>query len=378
MTTTQPTPVKPRRLKNPKHDDYIEALKKLGYEFMLNLLDNSIEVNGERLTDVVAATIRDKMRDQGFKRYMSAMEDAYTHEAAKNSYHPVRHYLSGLSYDGGNYISQLSTYFTDKHDVFHIYLRRWLIGAVAKIHTGAQNMMLVLEGPQNIGKSYFARWLCPIPGMFIDAPINPDNKDDLIKLCTKWVWEVGELDATTRRASRAALKWFISCETITVRKPYGKHAITKPALSSLIGTFNNEGGILTDPTGNRRYWVCSLTGIDWHYSTDIDINMVWAEAQQAYLDGEAWQLTPDEAKRQEEINEDFMIEDPIENLVKKHFTITYNGNDWTATADIMNTLQNNGLTGSLKTNQMYLSATLKKLGLEKARFKGIQGYYGIK
>ncbi len=106
--------------------------------------------------------------------------------------------------------------------------------------------------------------------------------------------------------------------------------------------------------------------------------MVWAEAQQAYLNGEAWQLTPDEAKRQEEINEDFMVEDPIENLVKKHFTITYNGNDWLATADIMNVLQNNGLTGSLKTNQMYLSATLKKLGLEKARFKGIQGYYGIR
>lgn len=373
-----PQPAKAKRRVNPIHDDYIKALSDLGYEFKLNLLDNSIEVNGERLTDVTAATIRDKMRDRGFKRYMSAMEDAYTHEAANYAYHPVRDYFAELKYDGGNYINQLATYFKDQHSVFHIYLRRWLIGAVAKAHRGTQNMMLVLEGPQNIGKSFFARWLCPINGMYLDSAISPDNKDDLINLISKFIWEVGELGATTRKADREALKGFITREVVTVRKPYGKYSITKPSLASFVGTFNNEAGILSDPTGNRRFNICSLTEIDWHYAHDIDVNSVWGEAQTAYQSGESWHLTPEEAKRQVEINKEFEVEDPIENLIIKHFTVTFDQGDWTATADIMSVLQNNGLTGNLKTNQMYLSTTLKKMGLEKYKFNGIWGYKGIK
>ena len=372
--------LKPKRKAKirPKHADYIQMLANLGYTFRMNLLDDSIEVSRERMTDALAATIRDQMRDAGFYAHLSAMQDAYIHEARRNPYHPVRDYLAGLQYDDGNYISQLAAYFKDKHSIFHTYLRRWLIGAVARAHTGAQNAMLVIEGKQDIGKSTFVRWLCPILNMYLDKNINPDNKDYDIFLITYWVWEVGELGATTRRADREALKSFISREKVDVRVPYGHYPITKSALASFIGTFNNEGGILSDPTGNRRFNVCSLTEIDWNYSTDVDVNMVWAEAQAAYFAGEQWRLTGDEKLKQQDVNEEFMVEDPIENLLRKHFTITRNNIDWIPTVDIMNTLQGNGLTGNLKANQMYLSATLKRMSLEKAKFNNVWGYRGIK
>lgn len=43
-------------------------------------------------------------------------------------------------------------------------------------------------------------------------------------------------------------------QEITLRKAYTKYDITKPAITSFIGTINEDGaGFLTDTTGNRRY-----------------------------------------------------------------------------------------------------------------------------
>jgi len=366
---------------HPGHDDYIQALKRFGYEFRMNMLDNSVEVNNERITDALASKIRDQMRDHipSFRRYLEAMEDAYTAEAMDNPYHPVKDYLFALKYDGGNYITQLTAYFKDKHGMFPTYLRRWLIGAVAKVYSGAQNMMLVLEGPQNIGKSYFCRWLCPVPTMYIDAAINPDDKDSDISLITRWIWEVSEVGATTRRADREALKAFITREVVTVRRPYGRFAMVKPALASFLATFNDEFGILADSTGSRRFNICPLTEIDWNYAIDVDVNSVWAEALAAYQAGEPWHLTQAEACKRDEINQEFTLVDPIEDLLKKCYTLSGNVTDWISTTEILSTLSNAGLNGGhSRANAMALAGTMKRLKIVKRSFNAIKGYEGLK
>jgi len=379
-TTTQKTTIVTPKNSRLTSADYIKELAGLGYTFRMDLRDDSIYVSGERLNDALAAEIRVRMRDKKaiYTKRIRAFEDAYIAEARGNSFHPVKDYLGGLTWDGGNYISQLATYFEDKHNMFHIYLRRWLIGAVAKAHTGYQNMMLVLEGPQNVGKSYFVKWLCPISGLYVEAPISPDDKDSLISLATKWVWEVGELGATTRKTDREALKFFLTIELVTVRKPWGKHAMDKPALASFIGTFNDEGGVLSDPTGNRRFNICSLTKIDWNYSTDVDVNMVWAEAQQAYFDGEQWHLTADEAKQQAKINQEYEIQDPVEDLIKEHFDITHNPFDFSPATDILSMLQDAGIRESSIGMSRRIAATMKKLNVEKHRTTTARGYKGIR
>lgn len=361
--------------------DYLEELKNFGYDFKMDLRDDSIYVADERLNDALAAEIRVRMRDKKavYTKRIRHFEDAYIAEARANSFHPVKDYLSTLEWDGGDYITQLCTYFQDKHDMFHIYLRRWLIGAVAKAHTGYQNMMLVLEGKTDIGKSFFTKWICPVPGLYVEATINPDTKDCLLLLITKWVWEVGELGATTRRADREALKSFITKEIVTVRKPWGRHAVDKPALSSFIGTFNDEGGVLSDPTGNRRFNICSLEAIDWNYATDIDVDLVWAEAQQAYFDGEPWRLTRDEAKRQIEINLEYEIQDPVEDLIREHYDFTNNPDDFTAVTDILATLQVNGIRESSIGLSRRIAAIMKKNNIEKGKDKTrtSRGYRGV-
>ena len=366
-----------------KSAEYVQALGRLGYTFRLNILDDSIEVNGERISDVLAAKLRTEMRDLGYPR-VNVMEDAYIATAYSNRYHPVRDYLKQLKWDSQPHIAYLAGYFTDKHQHFSDWIRRWLIGAVARVYEPTQNRMLVLDGPQGLGKSFLVAWLAsPLPEYAVEAPIDPANKDSWMRLINKWVWEVAELGATTRRADREALKHFLSVQYATVRVPYGRYDLHKPALASFIGTVNNEAGILSDPTGNRRFMISHLTGIDWNYARDLQPDNIWAEAHEAYLAGEPWHLTAAELQAAQAINAEYEIEDPFEGLVKKYFHIdALNTMQWMPTAEILDILVGHGLTGPRRSNSMQLANCLNALGLEKKKRQNIHGqkvwgYVGI-
>ena len=385
----------------PKMADYIETLAELGYTFKWNEGDDTIEVNGAPIDNGLAAEIRARMRDLGFSR-IQALEDAYTAYAYHNRYHPVRAYLTGLQWDGQNHVAKLSRYFKDVHprivygskagSIFQTWLVRWLIGAVAKIFEAGtvrgQNPMLVLDGPQNLGKSTFVRWLgSPLPNLFIESAIRPDNKDHDRYLATKWVWEVSELGATTRRADREALKAFISCVDVTFRKPYDRHPVVKPAMASFIGTINNEAGFLTDTTGNRRFLSVTLEAINRAYINDIDVNQVWAQAYALYRQGEPWQLLPQELEMRDALNTGYEVEDPLEGWVLKYYMIdpdnseTYqqdkDGAWFMTTADIAGYLGTMGISGSTLSIQQRLATTLKSLGLREGRAGGTRGRRGF-
>lgn len=359
----------------------INYLAGLGYSFRLNLCDDSVEVGGERISDVSRAQMRCQLRDAGLGKYLAAADDAVIASAASQPYHPVLDYFKSLTWDQQPHISQLAAHFSDTNGVIGLYLRKWVIGAVARAYTGVQNAVLVLDGAQGLGKSQFVRWLCPLPKLFVDANINPDDKDSALLAVRSWIWEVSELGATTRRADVEALKGFLSREVFTVRAPYGRFEIVKPGLTSFIGTVNNAFGVFSDSTGSRRYWATTLTAIDWAYARVIDINQVWAEAHAAYLSGESWKLATDEAQQARTINEDFAVPDPVEDLLRKYYRLDPAREDkWLSSADILTTLQNGGLGMNARANAMHLSATLKRLGHRKklGGDKGkINGYVGI-
>jgi putative DNA primase/helicase len=366
----------------------INALNQLGYYFRLNEADDSVELNGERITDVMRATMRSKLRDVGLSRHLAAAEDAWIMDAGRNRYHPVRQYLDGLKWDGANWITRLTEYFDDvpyratngkEHHLLPTYLRKWLIGAVARAYTGCQNAVLTLEGRQGLGKSRFAKWLCPIAGMYRDAPVNPDDKDSQTALLSAWIWEIGELGSTTRRSDVDALKGFLTRELVTVRPPYAHYDIKKQALANFLATVNNSSGFLSDPSGNRRFWAVTVRMIDWGYA-DLDVNQVWAEAAAAYRQGEEWTLSSDEAELAASQNEAFEVPDPIEDLLRKEYRLDpRNRTIWTPTAEILTNLQEHGLQGNTRANSMGLAATLKRLGFEKRRDPAtdVRGYWGV-
>jgi len=74
----------------------INYLAELGYAFRLNLCDDSVEVGGERLSDVSRAQMRCQLRDAGLGKYLAAADDAVIASAASHPYHPVCDYLKSL------------------------------------------------------------------------------------------------------------------------------------------------------------------------------------------------------------------------------------------------------------------------------------------
>lgn len=370
-----------------KSEFYIETLHSLGYSFKLNELDDTVEVNGKPISDVLRAKIFSQMADRGFKG-MERVEHVYTGHAYDNRYHPIKDYLTGLKWDGRPHVTAFLDHltFAENEKTAKKFFVRWMLGAVGKVNNHDQNFMLVLDGEQGIGKSRLARWLCPLPEYFIEGAIQTDDKDSYLRLIRHWIWEVAELQATTRKADREALKNFITTEWVTVRKPFGRHDLKKPACASMIGTINESGsGFLDDRTGNRRFAVVNLKNIDWGYAQAIDVNQLWAEVMVAYLSGERGALSPDEQREQTKINMGYGSLSTVEEFLWASYKIDTDNEIWHPAYEILKVLELNGLTGNQRANLMELGQILKAKeseGVTKGRPK-IEGvkttsYKGLK
>jgi hypothetical protein len=374
-TAPKPAETKKKGLLNintkyPKTGDFKTALEWLGYEFRMNELDDTIEVNGEAINDGLDAIIRNRMRDIGLSS-MPWVADTFTHVAYQNSYHPIKEYFDGLKWDGHDHIGHFTgAYLTETTGLGHAAFKRWFVGAVAKVYQRSQNFMLVWDGPQGIGKSMLARWLCPLPDYFIEGPIKPDDKDFLLRMCTKLVWEVSELQSTTRKADREALKGFITTQEVTVRKAYARYDTVKPSMVSMLGTINEDGaGFLTDPTGNRRFVIIRLERINWDY-TKLDVTQLWAQAVGLYRRGEPWVLTADETSLQNSINAQYEMTSVLSTYFFELYRVDPSNTEaYQLTYDILKALEDAGLKGSQQANLNELGRLLKKLGAEPFRAK---------
>lgn len=360
----------------------------LGLNFRINDLDDSIEVKygGEwqRLTDILMAVIKTDLRELGYGRKKKGAVDpaidALRKLAHQQRYNPIKDYFKSLAgrykpMAEGPYINRgFCKYFDNPDGMFSQWLFRWMVGTIAKAHLGERNPMLVLVGHQGLGKSWFSRWLCPVnPDYhFIEMPIKPDNKDDLLRLTDVLIWEVAELGATTRRADVESLKAFITQRNVRVRPPHGRHTIEKPVLCSFVGSVNNDGaGFLNDPTGSTRFLACQINGIDYGYGK-LDVGLLWAEAYWYFCNVPgSWKLTDEEKAIQKTINEKYEQVSELDEVIDNAFEITGKPEDFMTTLDIKNHLATFGYSvgGSGDAFHKQLTRLLAKRGVEKVRSK---------
>jgi len=357
--------------------DYQQKFQDLNFLFAYNEMTGMDEVNGEELTDHVLSQVYCAMHDNGFLNDSRTLHQI-KNQAYQNKYHPIKQYLESLPpYDGRNYVQDLSLY-VDADMFFTIFLWRWLLGAIGKIYDQSQNSMLVLSGNQNIGKSYLARALIPyeLRKYFAEGPLNPDQKDTLIRATQVWIQEVSELGSTTRRADIDALKSFLSQAFVTVRRPYGRQDERRPVTTNYIGTLNNgEAGFLNDPSGSRRFMVTKIKSIDWQgYTQNWSVDGLWSQAFDAYKHGERPELTPDELKLSIANNENYQVSDPIEIAFEEYYQVDQSHN-FVSTNDILANIRGSN---SIKTMgdealQRRLSEYLVSKGAMKVRRTVITG-----
>ncbi|NJM08220.1 hypothetical protein HC891_21620 [Candidatus Gracilibacteria bacterium] len=382
--------------KQTQSERLIRMLAHWGYTFALDDTTDTITVSGKPIDDFVEAEIRTKLRDKGLWGYLDLAADAIKVAANKNRFHPVRDYLNSLAWNKQDHIERLASYFYhdmpvvqygDTHalDPIQAYLKRFLIGAVAKAFATDQALVLVLAGPSGIGKSNFARWLCsPLPQLFHEGSIQPDNRDAVLRLAKAWIWEIGELDGTTRRADDAALKAFLTRREVQERKAYNRHDTVKPALASFVGTVNpHNRGFLRD-ADDRRFLVLNIDRIDWNYQQVVNINQVWAQAVALFRAGETGRLHEAERQYQKTANVEHRQPNVLQDYIEEHYVITANPSHFETTVNIIKTLRDRDapLATTERGASMELAGAMQNLtdrGVRKHREPGTgkTGYRGL-
>jgi putative DNA primase/helicase len=199
--------------------------------------------------------------------------------------------------------------------------QKWLIQAIAAAFepNGIANAgVMILSGDQGMGKTRLLRDITEgVPGCFIEGvTLNPADKDSVLNVASHWIVELGELEATFRKADLAQLKAYVTRTVDVVRRPYARKESNLPRRTVFAGTVNDLY-CLHDSTGNRRFWPLRLNSVT--RDTQLDYQQLWAEAYSWYLAGETWHLSPSEKITLETHCEMFMMNDPEVEALLEHY-----------------------------------------------------------
>ena len=252
-------------------------------------------------------------------------KDAVLAVVTERAYHPIKDYLDALpEWDGVGRVDRLLIdYFgAEDNSYSKAVIRKTMVAAVARIYRPGTKFdsVLILNGPQGIGKSTFfaklaGRW-------FSDSLTLTDMKDKSgpEKLQGYWILELGEL-AGMRKTDVETVKSFISRVDDKYRASYGVNVENHPRQCVIVGSTNTETGFLRDITGNRRFWPVKVrpgaVKKSWQL-TDADIDQIWAETVFLYNKGEKLYLEGEEADAAVREQTSAMETDEREGLVRAY------------------------------------------------------------
>jgi len=223
--------------------------------------------------------------------------------ARRNSVNPPHDYFETLVWDGKRRLDTWLSYYLGAESQNPDYLRlvgsKWLIAGVKRVYEAGCKFdcVLILEGDQYIGKSTALEKLATVKGSryFTDESIDFKNKDSLIKLQGKLIFEMAEL-ASFRKAETDEIKGFVRRSVDEYRPPYARKSSTRPRMFIIAGSVNPTAGYLTDPTGNTRYWPVKCGKVIDLLALERDKEQLWAEAVHRYKTGERIWLEAEEHK----------------------------------------------------------------------------------
>ena len=367
--------------------DYKTALTECGYtSIRYNVFSKEIEVNGQTYDEFVEADIANDMRDRGYSQ-RQVVKDCVLSVAAANAYDPIKDRFESLEpWDGVPRIRKFAEYLHPENaDLAATLIFKWMTGAVSKLYNKTQNMVLVLQGAQGTGKSAVVEWLAsPFDQEYFAADeIDPRSKDDQINACQTFIWEIAEMDSTMRKADFGALKRHITQKGYKVRLPYAARAKWIPVTCNYIGTVNDTGGFLNDPSGNRRFWIIRSNGIDFEYSTALNPAALWAEAYAAFKNKVSFKLTAAEAAANEQEQKAVEALDIVAETMTMYFDIDPDQKEWVMPiARVREILSRQSVLSSNELQDTRLGRAATRLNIERAlrRHNGTptRVYIGIK
>lgn len=279
------------------------------------------------LAELTSLCARNRMPQSMLADYIKLIADA-------NAYNPVQDWIASKPWDGISRVQALCNTVNVAGDrtLTDKLIFRWLVSAVAAVFMPSgfeSHGVLVFTGPQGQGKTkWIKRLVAPelLDVVLVGAVLDPNNKDTVTNAISHWLVELGELDATFRKADIARLKSFVTNATDKVRRPYDRIESEYQRRTVFFASVN-EDRYLVDDTGNRRWWTVPVVSIDYHH--EIDVQQLWAEILAKWRAGEQHWLAQDEFQALNQLNADHENVDPVEETIQTHFNWGSEvGTDW--------------------------------------------------
>lgn len=362
------------------------------YEFVNNIILNEVYFRQKGhigFEPVNPHTLYIQTRENGIRTTVSEINTFLSSDYIPKE-NPFESYFSGIKEiwsesTDGDYIDKFSSYIkVEEQERFSVQFKKWLVRCVAcalQDEYFNKQAMIFVQDKQNSGKSTLTRFLVPEKLQGYKAENISTDKDSLIAL-TQNVLIIQDELATLAKSEINGQKTLMSKSSIKVRHPYDRKAKMEPRRASICGS-TNRTEFLTDETGSVR-WLCFIIQeINWSYKADIEIDKVWSQAYQLYLNGFKYEMTPEEISENEKSNTlhtNFSME--MELIQKYYSPGTKEQHDQFYTAsDIVENLVTN-TDGKVRVSSVEVGKALKMLGFEQNQKRNhdnnrfpVKGYY---
>lgn len=341
--------------------------------------DDSI-LSGKNLDDQDVTQIRyyiSKIHNFEPNKYI-IMDSCYL-IAKRRSYHPIKKFIEQTPWDN---VPRLDEWLIKSVNcVDNIYTRqvaaKFLIATVNRIYNPGCKFdhMLILEGPQGIGKSTLVETLCG--EWYLDTNFDNRDKDLIDSMRGAMIVEISELSGMNKK-DVDWLKSFLSKKVDRVRLPYAVRSKDFKRKCVFVGTYNPSGNnmYLRDDTGNRRFWPVECVGnVNIDYIKD-NRSQLWAEAFERYKRKEQYFINDQEAlKILYEMHEERELESPTHNKIKEWLKGKHDVSMQDIIEDCLKINTSNRMPRDLVSISTIIGIIMKKLGWKKGKNQYRDHYY---
>lgn len=349
----------------------IDALEQV-YTFRKNIVKNTLEYSLQSQIRFQEVNEHDLVIDLHNQGIAASTNDVITFLLSSRieNYDPLLEYFrkchSKFQHSNKeNYILKFLEYIiTDDRHRLIIQLTKWFVRAVKCAiddrYFNKQAVVFVSSGAQNLGKSTLTRFLLPdeLTSYYIENP--KLTKDGEIAMSSNFLCLLDDL-GNMQKSDLEDYKSYMSRLHVNLRHPFEKKAKMTPRRVSFIGTTDTYEFLTGD--ANVR-WICfDVTEIDWKYSTEVDIDLVWGQAYDLCLQKFDCEISKDEMTSNEQSNNKYKVHTIEYEMIQKYYAIgTEEDHDVAMmSSEILNDLQ---IKTYLKFNDKKIGQALRSLGYQ--------------
>lgn len=267
--------------------------KYIRYNLMTDNAEKQVEKDGEQT--IKAWTDADEAESRRYIECEYGISNRDKHADAlrllfeSREYNPIIDIIESLEWDGKERCEDFLPKWgkTDNNSYAREVSRLIFAGGIHRLYNPGckfDDVPLLIGAKQGEGKSSLIRFLAINDKYYGECNLF-DGKEAIEQLSGKWIVEIGELLALTRKKDVEASKAYITRTVDHYRKPWDRNSVDLPRRCIFLGTSNNPQP-LVDLQNRRWYPVTMHTSgydlFDHEQECREYILQCWAEAREKY------------------------------------------------------------------------------------------------